>query len=176
MKYIVRILFLCLFACLYSCDSHPTEQEVKDLFILKNQYMSSREALQKEIEWFIEPKIQCNKKNLTGRDLIHLANVLDRYLENERRKEPEYRERFKALGMPYIKSVVYYPIREMRELGADHPDKNVAVLWRLSGRFTTYSKNHKYDTKEGYVLTMRISKKDEMILLDDYMMEEYRME
>lgn len=77
MKYIVRILFLCLFACLYSCDSHPTEQEVKDLFILKNQYMSSREALQKEIEWFIEPKIQCNKKNLTGRDLIHLANVLD---------------------------------------------------------------------------------------------------
>ena len=177
MKYIVRILFLCLFACLYSCDSHPTEQEVIDLFIQENQYMSSREALQKEVEWFVEPNIQCNKeKILTGKGLIHLANALDRYLREEQKREPEYRERFRKLGIPYISRVVYYPTREMREVGADYPDKNVAVLWRLSGRFTTYSVDNKYVEKKGYVLVSRMLKKHQLIYLDDYMMEGYMME
>ena len=167
MKHINRTLILICFISLYSCAFQSTEQEVKEFFIKENLYIKNeKDALKNEIDWFEEPKIlECYKeKDLTGKDLIHLSNILYRFMEeSNKRTEDDLRSGREKWGIHYS-----YPINSLKELGADNPDKKVAELWYLSGKFATYSKDHKFATNKSHVLI--VPKLNEKIELTDYML------
>lgn len=99
-----------------------TLESAQQHFIEEAQYMTKREALEKEINYYKEPRITVKRKvrDLTGKEAIHECNLLEKDCYGE------------------------------KQYAIDHPNDIVGAEYYFEGVFTHY--NHGYNTRKAKVL------------------------
>jgi len=125
------------------------------VFIKQKSFMTEREALSKEINYYKPPYIYKKQhvEKLTGKDLISICNEIERE-NNERRKRYERGEAFSALEIR---------VSDIKEYALDHPNDIVANKFYFEGRFTNYSEDSKYSNIGAFVIVV-----PEVKLNDEY--------
>lgn len=111
-------------------SSTGVPQRVIDAFIEENRFMTEKDALSKEVNYYREPRIIRSSVicELTGRDLIHIANEITRE-DNEKEMI-----QFGPTSFKIIRNV-----QDIKDVGMDNPDKNVGTLYVLGGDFVHYN-------------------------------------
>ena len=113
----------------YQIDKYMKFAEQK--FIEKASYITERQALSYEIDYYKPPYIKVRKhvRDLTGKDIIHICNII----------EKENREDIELLRI--------FPTRHvgsLKEYALDNPNKIIAHEFYFSGTFTTADRESKY--------------------------------
>ena len=136
----LTICFLFGSLCI-SCDKYPIE-EAQECFIENVQYMTEREALSHEIDYYKPPQITIARKvqDLSGRDAIHECNIMLR--ENEEKRE--------ALQSGRIQFGRIWYVDDEKEYALDHPNDIVGVKYYFEGIFTHY--NNGYGSRKAEVI------------------------
>lgn len=117
----------------YQIDKYMEFAEQK--FIEKASYITERQALSYEIDYYKPPYIKVRKhvRVLTGKDIIHICNIIEK--EN----------------MEDIKLLRIFPTRRLvgslKEYALDNPNKIIAHEFYFSGTFTTASRKSKYNDR-----------------------------
>lgn len=135
-KLCTLLLFLFTPLC-FSCSlvSSPNNdgdfEDAKEFFIKVSQIMSEQEALAKEINYYRPPQIIRAEYigSLTGKNLIHIANQIEK--ENQRRRE--------AIEQGLLSIAITPDVGDVKEVGINNPDKEVAKLYLFGGDFVHYS-------------------------------------
>ena len=98
-------------------------------FIDKNQYMTERDALSKEINYYHAPKIVRQEYigTLSGKTLIHIANEIKKYDDNK-----------PGLGPSNVKLITR--VDDIKEYGINHPNEQVAKVYVFGGDFVHYNR------------------------------------
>lgn len=129
---------------IYSCTSAISKQmdfaEVN--FIKEVSYMTEKEALSKEINYYKAPEITVKQhsRSLTGKDLIHECNII---IRNEQ-------ESLKKRSIFPIRTQGVQPIKEY---ALEHPDDIIANEFKFKGIFTHYGEN-KYGEKSATIIVV----------------------
>lgn len=132
------LLSLLFIACAPSIDSQMDKAE--SIFIDKVQYMTKKEALSKEINYYKEPEIttRSHKRSLTGKDLIHECN---RVMDEDNGKDY-------TLGPTTFK--IIRPVVDIKDYAIEHPNDVIAEEFYFEGTFTHY--NNGYETRKANVI------------------------
>ena len=115
-------------------DSNYAEQQdlekALSFFIDKNQYMTERDALSKEINYYHAPKIVRQEYigTLSGKTLIHIANEIKKYDDNNK----------PGLGPSNVKLITR--VDDIKEYGINHPNEQVAKVYVFGGDFVHYNR------------------------------------
>ena len=140
-------LMLFLVFILSSCDfmnnsQTGTIEEAQQQFINEVQYMTEKDALANEINYYKEPQITVYRKvrDLTGKDAIHECNLL----------EKENAEKESALRNGQVSVIRTWNCYQEKQYAADHPDDIIGAEYYFEGIFTHY--NNGYDTRKAKVL------------------------
>lgn len=101
-------------------------------FIEKATYITERQALSHEIDYYKPPYIKVRKhvRDLTGKDIIHICNII----------EKENMEDLDLLRMFPTRRLV----GSLKEYALDNPNKIIAYEFYFSGTFTTGNRESKY--------------------------------
>lgn len=116
----------------YQNDKYIEYAEQK--FIEKASYMTEREALSHEIDYYKPPyvKERTHVRDLTGKDIIHICNIIQK--EN----------------IEDIELLRIFPTRHvdsLKEYALDNPNKIIAHEFYFSGTFTTGDREKKYSDR-----------------------------
>ena len=135
--YIIILSFLSIFLT-SSCDqvlrkldsNYADDQDLQkalSFFIDENQYMTERDALSEEINYYRAPKILRQEfiGTLSGKTLIHIANEIKKEDDN------------KARGS-YI--AFFRIVDDIKEYGLNHPHEQVAKVYVFGGDFVNYNR------------------------------------
>lgn len=140
-------LMLFLVFILSSCDfmnnsQTGTIEEAQQQFINEVQYMTEKDALANEINYYKEPQIAVYRKvrDLTGKDAIHECNLL----------EKENAEKESALRNGQVSVIRTWNCYQEKQYAVDHPDDIIGAEYYFEGIFTHY--NNGYDTRKAKVL------------------------
>lgn len=150
-KCVVVNMFILLFvSCVPGIDSQ--QEKAKQVFIEKSQYMTEREALSSEINYYKSPEITVSRhiRSLTGKDLIHECNIVIKKETDDMR------------GKAVMGVIRESPIHDIKDFAIEHPDDVVANEYYFEGIFTHY--NNGYNTHKAYVIY--IPKFDQYIMND----------
>ena len=104
-------------------------------FIEKASFVTERQALSHEIDYYKSPSIKVRKhvRDLTGKDIIHICNII----------EKEHMEDIELLRI--------FPTRRyvgsLKEYALDNPNKIIAHEFYFSGTFTTGDREKKYSDR-----------------------------
>jgi len=111
----------------YQIDKYMEFAEQK--FIEKASYITERQALSSEIDYYKPPYIKVRKhvRDLTGKDIIHICNIIEK--ENMERIFPT-----RSVG-------------SLKEYALDNPNKIIAHEFYFSGTFTTADRESKYNDR-----------------------------
>lgn len=146
-KAICGAIIFVLVSILSACDSFNnsrtgTIEEAQQQFITEVQYMTEKDALANEINYYKEPQITVYRKvrDLTGKDAIHECNLLE--------KENEEKER--ALRTGQMSVIRTWNCYQEKQYAVDHPNDIVGAEYYFEGTFTHY--NNGYDTRKAKVL------------------------
>lgn len=141
MKYYVVILTV--FWAMCACTSSISKQQKKAeaAFIEEVQYMSKKEALSNEVNYYKDPVITVcsHKRSLTGKDLIHECN---RVIEEDNNAP------YSQMGPTTFK--IIRRVGDIKEYALNHPEEIIANEFYFEGTFTHY--NHGYDTRKAIVI------------------------
>lgn len=137
-------LLLCLSFPCFSQSKKGSLKEAQVHFIESVQYMSKREALSKEINYYKDPQITVARKvsDLTGKDVIHECNLMLQENEEVRKEMESGRRQFGRM----------WNVSDAKEYALDHPDKIVGAKYYFEGMFTHY--NNGYGKRKAYVLCL----------------------
>lgn len=137
------IIILGLFIYFSSCDNirrtyetgYADTQDLKkalEYFIEDNKYMTERDALAKEIDYYREPNILRQEYigTLTGKNLIHIANEIQKEDGNQM-----------GWGPSNIK--IFRKVDDIKELGINYPNEQKAKVFVFGGDFVHYAKGIK---------------------------------
>ena len=118
----------------YQNDKYIEYAEQK--FIEKASYMTEREALSHEIDYYKPPyvKERTHVRDLTGKDIIHICNIIQK-------------ENYKDAERVLYTGTFVNTIDNIKEYALDNPNKIIAHEFYFSGTFTTYSRENKYSDK-----------------------------
>ncbi len=146
-KAICGTIIIVLVSILYACNSFNNSQtgtieEAQQQFINEVQYMTEKEALANEINYYKEPQITVYRKvcDLTGKDAIHECNLL----------EKENAEKESALRSGQASVIRTWNCYQEKQYAVDHPNDIVGAEYYFEGTFTHY--NNGYDTRKAKVL------------------------
>lgn len=133
-SYIIILSFLSIFLT-SSCDqvlrkldsNYADDQDLQKalaFFIDENQYMTERDALSKEINYYRAPKILRQELigTLSGKTLIHIANEI--------KKEDDNQAGWGPSNMKFFRKV-----DDIKEYGLNHPHEQVAKVYVFGGDF-----------------------------------------
>lgn len=125
-------------------------------FIENTQYMTEREALSKEINYYRAPKIIRQELigTLSGKTLIHIANEMHKEDENK-----------PGLGPSNIR--VIRNVSDVKEYGLDHPNEQVAKVYIFGGDFVHYNKG----MSQVFKIIVYIPEIDRLIEVDGRMID-----
>ena len=141
MKSLINTLLLSFLfvACKPSIDSQMNTAE--SIFIDEVQYMTEKEALSKEINYYKKPEIttRSHKRSLTGKELIHECNRVIKENNNN-----DYHH----LGPTTFKIIRF--VDDIKDFAIEHPNDIVAEEFYFAGTFTHYNKG--YDTKKANII------------------------
>lgn len=117
-------------------------EDAQQQFISEVQYMTEKDALANEINYYKEPQITVYRKvrDLTGKDAIHECNLL----------EKENIEKENALRNGQVSVIRTWNCFQEKQYAVDHPDDIVGAEYYFEGIFTHY--NNGYDTRKAKVL------------------------
>lgn len=129
-------LFLIFFV--QSCDkvirsvnsNYAEEQDQKkalDYFIEESQYMTEREALSKEINYYKQPNIVRQEYigTISGKSLIHIANEINKEDQNQ-------------IGFGPSNIKIIHKVDDIKEVGLNHPNEQVAKVYVFGGDFVHF--------------------------------------
>jgi hypothetical protein len=133
------LLSLLFIACAPSIDSQIDKAE--SIFIDEVQYMTKKEALSNEINYYKEPEIttRSHKRSLTGKDLIHECN---RVMDEDNGKD------FTHFGPTTFK--IIRRVDDIKDYAIEHPNDVIAEEFYFEGTFTHY--NNGYGTRKAIVI------------------------
>ena len=146
-KAICGTIIIVLVSILCACNSFNNSQtgtieEAQQQFINEVQYMTEKEALANEINYYKEPQMTVYRKvrDLTGKDAIHECNLL----------EKENAEKESALRNGQVSVIRTWNCYQEKQYAVDHPNDIVGAEYYFEGTFTHY--NNGYDTRKAKVL------------------------
>lgn len=140
---IIFVLTLILCACnSFNNSQTGTIEEAQQQFINEVQYMTEKDALANEINYYKEPQITIYRKvrDLTGKDAIHECNLL----------EKENTEKESALRNGQVSVIRTWNCYQEKQYAVEHPEDIVGAEYYFEGTFTHY--NNGYDTRKAKVL------------------------
>ena len=125
---LLAICSLCISCAKYSID------DAQEHFITNVQYMSEREALSREIDYYKPPQITVSRKikDLTGKDAIHECNIMLK--ENSETDE--------AMRKGQIQFGRVWYVDKEKEYALDHPNDIVGAKFYFEGIFTHFANGY----------------------------------
>lgn len=118
----------------------------EEMFIEEGEYMSERDALSKEIDYYKPPYVYKKEhiRKLTGKDLIHICNIIEKV--NEKKRMSLLRGEIFIVNIEMVEDVKNYAL--------DHPNDYIANEFYFKGTFTTYNKDTKYSDRQEYIIVI----------------------
>ena len=113
-------------------------------FIKEQSYMTEKEALSKEIDYYKAPEITYKKhtRSLTGKDLIHECNQI---MEEDNNKD--YTQ-FRPTSFKITRKVA-----DIKTYALEHPNEIIANEFKFSGIFTHFGTNN-YGERKAIVIVV----------------------
>ncbi len=131
------LLFIVTMHILISCDQPSNTGSIEEAeveFIKEVQYMTEKEALSKEIDYYKAPYIHVKNKvrDLTGKDAIHECNLI---IE----KNEKAMQNLASGAVPFCITI---NVEQEKEFAVNHPDDIVGAEYYFEGTFTHWNKGY----------------------------------
>lgn len=113
-------------------------------FIKEQSYMTEKEALSKEIDYYKAPEITYKEhtRSLTGKDLIHECNQI---MEEDNNKD------YIQFGSTSFK--ITRKVADIKAYALEHPNEIIANEFKFSGIFTHFGTN-RYGERKAVVIVV----------------------
>lgn len=113
-------------------------------FIKKLSYMTEKEALSKEIDYYKAPQITYKEhtRSLTGKDLIHECNQI---MEKDKNKT------YSQIGPTSFKFIT--KVDDIKAYALEHPNEIIANEFKFSGIFTHFGSD-KYAERKAIIIVV----------------------
>ena len=139
-------LIVTLCAGFSSCTKSVNQQMdlAEAQFIKELSYMTEKEALSNEIDYYKAPEITYKEhtRSLTGKDLIHECNQI---MEEDNNKD------YTQFGPTSFK--ITRKVTDIKAYALEHPNEIIANEFKFSGIFTHFGAD-KYDEKKAIVIVV----------------------
>lgn len=152
-----RVLFIGIMLFI-SCSSIDSQMKSAEKVFIKNaSYMTERDALSEEIDYYKKPEITLKRhtRSLTGKDLIRECNLV----------EKDNQKSINAIKNNERMYGITRDVSDIKSFALDNPNKIVANEFEFSGIFTHYG-DDKYGKKSSRVIL--ISKIERYIVTPIY--------